>query len=1829
MSKPNTQNHLLNLRLIILSFLSLFFCDAFSQTDFYFSSVSTKDGLSQNSISHILQDRDGTIWLGNQVGVDRYLGNQINSIDKLKKELTDIITCLYDYNDTYLWVATEKHNYLINKKKISEVQEKNNSDLPTNIIYIQHLSSTPHNIFLLITPLKIFLWNDDNNTLSEKGSFDSPIQTITKGKDNTIFLGRKEGLFSFRYYPQSNREFPLSNHPIEHSVTALHYSHDQHILFLGGDNIDVKYITQEKIANLDWELTNIENIETKDIAIPTSKVNALYFDNNQNLWIGTEASGLYIYNLASKQTTISHANCTQHTTPKIDNNKILTINATKDGVIGIGLDLEGLNIYQPEKQNFQYHFTGEDFIRKVGKDSLIAYNNQTLSIYALKKDTILIGSKDNGIYSYDLKNREIINNYLPEKDNRPAKEVLAISSGFDQRLIIGTSDGIYNLDKQTLLKFPKEDILYETITLEGNSISILYKDVLLKQFWAAHKMSDTIFIFDENFNFKEILTVPKEGKVSTILTQIIKEDTITLIGTDIGLFSKRTNGLIEPIIERPLHILSVHYREKENVLWFGTAGNGVFEYDFNKKIIQDSLCRKEGLTPEVIYSLLPDQYGNYWCSTNHGVYSINPDNKLVNHYTYQETRNLQDNEFNFGAYACWGDSILFLGGINGFNEIRPNPFPIIDTLENTTLVHYKLGATDVFASTKEDFIDFKQKTLPIIELPSEFGFISLTPTLPHYQNILNNQFRIKVGEGIDVDYIWPNEKGEIVFDQYKFKIFGNNYIRFQYRTAYSHWQDAKPINFNRFFLAWRYILSIILAILLLSLIILYFLRKNKKIEQEKIRQREINIRQQELNAQQQQVFSQQTKINVLQKKINEISRLEDIEALCQKALIHYTEDLGYDYAIISLIDFEEGKIRTKKGKSKITGITNPEEWKDMSDYPLNHLDILAQTAKLGESVIVINNDYISNPKIKRNPLLFNPNITQEGHDKLSRIFVPIKHRTTLEDVYLAQNEFGAKEEDVVMGVMEVGFKSDISEPFSKIFPDKERGILQHLQNEQTNISLYTDNFAQPYYRAYIKKKRQDLYDLLRKVEEKNHEDHFQFMNAAIACIIEWTNAKCGGIAFHNFNKTKFDFKDKKTYCGYPADALENGYNKFKEDNDGKKGITNWVAENKKPYYAKDVNIDKLYIKIHDDIESEIAIPLTNEYNQLIGVLNFQTNTDNIRFNKVFANIFRRVVVRLTEMFLKQKRYNTIKRLVEPYDVYTATETDIYRNAVQSLQDYFDAEYICVWERILLTKYDFRISRATTKDFITLFRENKFETSRITKNHSEYSNPEEIIQLQQVEAYPNKTAKIYQFCIQQKFKSYLILKIVIDSKYQAFINIFSKRKIEEREITEYSKKFLEQIHKKVANAIQGIRLFKLIEEFSQTYKEKETKDTLQKLVEQAFELLPSTDSIVLFPYKKGKTITMAERVIAGNYIEAGKKKSKRSASLANWIIKNGSRYISEHNFDQIAEQLPPIQRTDKSDFFWHRNKLKAVAAVRLEYQKEPIGVMFFNYQKELAFDEEDQRYFNAFTNLATATLLSENFIKRIKEERKKLEQEKNSIQFEYEKVYEKVLEMMPMVTKASYYMILQGINHDIRNFLQSMQRAIDAIQDEDISANLERVLTKRTNDLNFAIDSINNLLDLFAYKKGQQKEVIEVKELIEKIVFFFSRRDKLISFDFVYTCKKKTIFGLKEEFSMAIYNLINNAVQAIQAQGKKFLGNINIRVHCNSSIFEITIGDNGIGIPKEKLEDIFTLGYTTKNEGIGIGLFFVKEVFELTFKGTIEVTSNKNKGTKFLIKIPIK
>jgi two-component system phosphate regulon sensor histidine kinase PhoR len=130
--------------------------------------------------------------------------------------------------------------------------------------------------------------------------------------------------------------------------------------------------------------------------------------------------------------------------------------------------------------------------------------------------------------------------------------------------------------------------------------------------------------------------------------------------------------------------------------------------------------------------------------------------------------------------------------------------------------------------------------------------------------------------------------------------------------------------------------------------------------------------------------------------------------------------------------------------------------------------------------------------------------------------------------------------------------------------------------------------------------------------------------------------------------------------------------------------------------------------------------------------------------------------------------------------------------------------------------------------------------------------------------------------------------------------------------------------------------------------------------------------------------------------------------------------------------------------------------------------------------------------------------------------------------------------------------------------------------------------------------------------------------------KKIAVDFHGKDLLPTVRGNKRWLQRAVENLITNAFKYTPDDGK-----IEIKTGLNEMNgerqIEISVEDNGVGIPAEDISKIFEpfyRGRNTKNEkGIGLGLSLVKQVVDL-HGGKIKVQSELGKGSLFSIIIPV-
>jgi len=163
-----------------------------------------------------------------------------------------------------------------------------------------------------------------------------------------------------------------------------------------------------------------------------------------------------------------------------------------------------------------------------------------------------------------------------------------------------------------------------------------------------------------------------------------------------------------------------------------------------------------------------------------------------------------------------------------------------------------------------------------------------------------------------------------------------------------------------------------------------------------------------------------------------------------------------------------------------------------------------------------------------------------------------------------------------------------------------------------------------------------------------------------------------------------------------------------------------------------------------------------------------------------------------------------------------------------------------------------------------------------------------------------------------------------------------------------------------------------------------------------------------------------------------------------------------------------------------------------------------------------------------------------------------------------------------------------------------------------------------VDRILNLSVLEKYDFELERKDIRLKELIEPICARMMGRIKKNNLSLSYEVEDLVINCDEECIRHIIINLIDNAIKYNQSNGT-----IDIKCFKNDKTINIEISDTGIGIPEEAISKIFEPFYRVENHrsrergGAGLGLALVKKLVEKQ-KGVILVSSELNKGTKFII-----
>lgn len=210
-----------------------------------------------------------------------------------------------------------------------------------------------------------------------------------------------------------------------------------------------------------------------------------------------------------------------------------------------------------------------------------------------------------------------------------------------------------------------------------------------------------------------------------------------------------------------------------------------------------------------------------------------------------------------------------------------------------------------------------------------------------------------------------------------------------------------------------------------------------------------------------------------------------------------------------------------------------------------------------------------------------------------------------------------------------------------------------------------------------------------------------------------------------------------------------------------------------------------------------------------------------------------------------------------------------------------------------------------------------------------------------------------------------------------------------------------------------------------------------------------------------------------------------------------------------------------------------------------------------------------------------------------------------------------------------VAHELRTPLTNIQTHIEAMIDGIWEPSNDRLnsVNEEVIRLTHLVNELKNLAKFDSEKSKLELSEVDVPGIIKNTIYNNQGSALEKNINITSDIEDITTYLDKEKITQVVLNLLSNAIRYTNEYG-----NINIRAYRDNNDIKIHVKDDGIGIPKDKMNYIFERFYRIDESrskdtgGIGVGLTIVKSIVDL-HGGSIYVNSVEGKGSEFVVVIP--
>lgn len=744
-----------------------------------FQHLNVDNGLSQNSITSMIQDSQGFIWFGTEYGLNKYDGYKVETFvpegGSPGTLIGNEVWSILEDSKGRIWVGTnegvnifDKNRYTFNKL---EAETEEGDKLEGTVSYI--LEDDKGDFWFGTFTQGVFRLNVDQDRLTHYPITEvDPNETAMSYRIWSIHINKNEILWattwnkgllrlntrngSFEYFNSENSELNTDQlgHLVPRTDSTLWIGTRDGLRIL---NVYTGDITQTSVE----ELNNLAFIQD------------LLSDDHGRLWIATYGEGLFVYD--SDSNALSHFSHDDADPRSLSNNFVLNVMQDSSGCIWAGTWTGGANKYCPDAVKFdccQQQYDIENVFAIDGDDR-----------------HLFLGTYGDGTYLLDKASGEIekIRSSSETTSGIGDNLVMAIEKGYDGEYWIGYQGaGFARFDLQS------REFKFYTAG-DGDSAGLnfnIVQRILVEnehQIWLGTAGGGVNLFNPEDNSFRYFTTQSNPSLSSDIITALLKDQRGNIwIGTQGGGVN-----VLDSSLERVIHygsfpdssntLSSTHiwdlWEDREGIIWVATSfGLNALNPETGEI---NRYTEASGLGNNWVYTILGDDNGRLWLSTNGGLSVFDPSEKTFRNFDVHD--GLQGNEFNANAKFKSNDGKIYFGGTAGFNAFYPD-----ETLFNTREPKIVLTGLEILnkpvpiGEEKTDTYTVPKHISQLDELvlTHREQVISLEFAALHYVNPQKNRYRYKL-EGFDEEWIETDQRHYVTYTNldpgdYTFRVRGSN-----------------------------------------------------------------------------------------------------------------------------------------------------------------------------------------------------------------------------------------------------------------------------------------------------------------------------------------------------------------------------------------------------------------------------------------------------------------------------------------------------------------------------------------------------------------------------------------------------------------------------------------------------------------------------------------------------------------------------------------------------------------------------------------------------------------------------------------------------------------------------------------------------------------------------------------------------------------------------------------------------------------------------------------------------------------------------------------------